>query len=146
MTNFFIFIKDFILFLTFSLTLFTNRSITVSSSLCFNWRPPANSSIASSTSFLHPGYFKDCSSLKLGFLMKSLISFWLLIRRGSPMMMWSWSGSEISKFSQLQGYISSLIDCSSSSSIDCNVYLKLKNLFLIVAVNLYVVTVMFSWS
>ena len=44
--NWFDFFKDFILFLTFSLTLFTHKSIAVSSSLSFSLILPPNFSIA----------------------------------------------------------------------------------------------------
>ena len=58
----------------------------------------------------------------------------------------SWSGSQNSEFLQLQGYRSSFSDCPSYSSIQSTVFIVFKTLFLIVAINLYVVTEMFSWS
>ena len=110
------FFKDFNLFLTFYLTLFINRSIAVSSSLCFNLRLPASSSIALSISFLRLEYFKDYGSLKLWPLVKSLLTFWFLIRRRSSVMICPWSWSQNSEFSQLQKYISSFSDCPSIDS------------------------------
>ena len=59
-------------------------------------------------------------------------------------MKWPLSVSQNSEFSQLQGHKSSFSDCPPFSSIDSTVFLYIKALFLKVAVNLYVVTGMFS--
>ena len=61
-------------------------------------------------------------------------------------MKWPLSVSQNSEFSQLQGHKSSFSVCPPFSSVDSTVCLYVKALFLKVAVNLYVVTGMFSWS